>query len=142
MDGQAHNTIDGIGRLCRRYFRQSVCLTAGMTLAGLLLANVIRLDAMLVPLVVSAIFSLIVDTSDVVIWRKVAERSPENLTTFYSAVSGFRMLLALATMLVYYLVAGSDAMLVFFLVFVAFYVMLLIHHTAFFAKVSNTLVDK
>ncbi len=142
MDVQAHNNIEGIGRLSRCYFRQSVWLTAGMLLAGLLLMNVFRLDAMLIPLVVSAVFSLAVDTADSIVWRRVAEKSPESLTTFYTAVSGFRMLLALATMLVYYLVAGGDAMLVFFLVFMAFYVMLLVHHTAFFSKVSNTRVDK
>ncbi len=142
MDGQVQGKIEGAGRLSRSYFRQSVWLTAGMFLAGLFLANVFRFDVMLTPLIVSAVFSLAVDTADAAVWRRVAERSPESLTTFYTAVSGFRMLLALVTMLVYYLVAGSDAMLVFFLVFMAFYVMLLIHHTAFFAKVSDTRVDK
>ena len=47
------------------------------------------------------------------------------------------MLLALAVMFVYYLVNGRDAMLVFFLVFMAFYLVSLIHHSVFFARVSN-----
>ncbi len=67
----------------------------------------------------------------------MAERNPEGLTTFYTAVSGFRMLLALGVMMVCYLVVGRDAMTVFFLVFMSFYVMLLVHHAVFFGKVSN-----
>jgi hypothetical protein len=47
------------------------------------------------------------------------------------------LLLALAVMFVYYLVAGRSAMLVFFLVFMVFYVVSLAHHTIFFARVSN-----
>jgi hypothetical protein len=47
------------------------------------------------------------------------------------------MLLALATMFVYYLVVGRGAMLVFVLVFMAFYILSLAHHSVFFARVSN-----
>ena len=47
------------------------------------------------------------------------------------------MLLALGVMMVCYLVVGRDAMTVFFLVFMSFYVMLLVHHAVFFGKVSN-----
>ena len=108
-----------------------------MFIAGLLVMNVLRLDAMLTPLVVSAVFSMVTDTADAMIWRRVAERNPEGLTTFYTAVSGFRMLLALGVMMVCYLVVGRDAMTVFFLVFMSFYVMLLVHHAVFFGKVSN-----
>lgn len=138
MGGLAHDDKDNnVAMLSRRYLRQSVWLTAGMFIAGLLVMNVFRLDAMLTPLVVSAVFSMVTDTADAMIWRRVAERNPEGLTTFYTAVSGFRMLLALAVMMVCYLVVGRDAMTVFFLVFMSFYVMLLVHHAVFFGKVSN-----
>ena len=49
------------------------------------------------------------------------------------------MLLALATMFVYYLVKGREAMLPFFIVFVVFYVVQLVHHSIFFSRVSNHL---
>ena len=138
MGGLAHDDKDNnVAMLSRRYLRQSVWLTAGMSIAGLLVMNVLRLDAMLTPLVVSAVFSMVTDTADAMIWRRVAERNPEGLTTFYTAVSGFRMLLALGVMMVCYLVVGRDAMTVFFLVFMSFYVMLLVHHAVFFGKVSN-----
>ena len=71
--------------------------------------------------------------------RRVAKKSPENLPTFYTAVSGFRLLMALGVMLVYYLINGGDTMLVFFLVFMVFYFASLIHHSVFFARVSNRL---
>ncbi len=132
MGGLAHDDKDNnVAMLSRRYLRQSVWLTAGMFIAGLLVMNVLRLDAMLTPLVVSAVFSMVTDTADAMIWRRVAERNPD------TAVSGFRMLLALGVMMVCYLVVGRDAMTVFFLVFMSFYVMLLVHHAVFFGKVSN-----
>lgn len=137
MGGTAHDNNGGIAAISRRYLRQNVWLTAAMFLAGLTVMSVFGLDAMLTPLVTGAVFSVVTDAADAVIWRKVAERNPEGLTTFYTAVSGFRMLLALAVMTVYYIVAGSGGMTVFFAVFMAFYVMLLVHHSVFFAKVSN-----
>lgn len=136
MSGLVHDKNDN-ARHGKRYLRQSVWLTAGLTLVGLLVMTVFRKDSLLAPIVVSAVFSVVIETADSVVWRKVANRNPEGLTSFYTAVSGFRMLLALATMLIYYIVVGSDGMLEFFLVFMSFYVVMLIHHATFFARISN-----
>jgi hypothetical protein len=59
------------------------------------------------------------------------------LPTFFTALSGARLLLALAVMFVWYLTDANDSMLHFFLVFMAFYVVSLVHHSIFFARVSN-----
>lgn len=136
MSGLVYDKNDN-ARHGKRYLRQSVWLTAGLTLVGLLVMTVFRKDSLLAPIVVSAVFSVVIETVDSVVWRKVANRNPEGLTSFYTAVSGFRMLLALATMLIYYIVVGSDGMLEFFLVFMSFYVVMLIHHATFFARISN-----
>lgn len=136
MSGLVYDKNDN-ARHGKRYLRQSVWLTAGLTLVGLLVMTVFHKDSLLTPIVVSAAFSVIIETADAIVWRKVANRNPEGLTSFYTAVSGFRMLLALATMLIYYLVAGGDDMLEFFLVFMSFYVVMLIHHATFFARISN-----
>jgi hypothetical protein len=96
-----------------------------------------HLDTLLVPVVVSAVFMLVVSGVYGKLWSVVATKSPDSLPTFFTAASAFRMLLALAVMFVYYLVNGRDAMLVFFLVFMAFYLVSLIHHSVFFARVSN-----
>lgn len=126
-----------INKLSRSYAKQGLYLTAGMFFAALIVMQVCGLPQILVPLIVSVAFSIMVDTTDAIIWRKVAKKDATMLPTFYTSVSGFRMLLALAVMFVYYLAAGRGAMLVFFLVFMAFYVVLLVHHTAFFMRVSK-----
>ena len=113
--------VNDIDKLSKRYARQELLLTAALFLITLLVMRVWYLDELLVPVIVSAAFTLVVSTALAVI----------------SAASAFRMLLALAVMFVYYLVNGRDAMLVFFLVFMAFYLVSLIHHSVFFARVSN-----
>lgn len=129
--------VNDIDKLSKRYARQELLLTAALFLITLLVMRVWYLDELLVPAIVSAAFTLVVSTALAVIWRKVATKSPDSLPTFFTAASAFRMLLALAVMFVYYLVNGRDAMLVFFLVFMAFYLVSLIHHSVFFARVSN-----
>ena len=129
--------VNDIDKLSKRYARQELLLTAALFLITLLVMRVWYLDELLVPVIVSAAFTLVVSTALAVIWRRVATKSPDSLPTFFTAASAFRMLLALAVMFVYYLVNGRDAMLVFFLVFMAFYIVSLIHHSVFFARVSN-----
>lgn len=129
--------VNNIDKISKRYARQELLLTAALFLITLLVMRVWYLDELLVPVIVSAAFTLVVSTALAVIWRRVATKSPDSLPTFFTAASAFRMLLALAVMFVYYLVNGRDAMLVFFLVFMAFYLVSLIHHSVFFARVSN-----
>ena len=128
---------NNIDKLCKRYLRQELLLTVALFLIGLMIMRVWYLDEMLWPLVVSTAFCLVVSNVIGLLWRRIAKNSPDNLPTFFTATSGFRMLLALAVMFVYYLVVGRDAMLTFVLVFMAFYFASLIHHSAFFARVSN-----
>ncbi len=129
--------IQNIDKLSWEYIRQQLLLTVTLTSLGLIAMRVWFFDSLLWPLIVSAVFTLVVSSASGLVWRKVAKQSPDNLPTFYTASSGFRMLLALAVMLVYYLVAGRQAMLVFVLVFLAFYFVSLTHHSIFFARVSN-----
>lgn len=117
-----------------RYQRQSLMIICGLFLIGLLVAQVAVMPQLITPLIVSAIFSLVIDLADAAIWRRVASRSPESLPTFFMGVSGFRMLLAIGVMFVYYLATDRGDMLTFFVVFLVFYVVLLIHHALFFAR--------
>ena len=97
-----------VKKLSKCYLRQGIMLVAGMFFISLIIMRVWNLYEIL-----------------------------NGLTGFYTAVSGFRMLLALGTMLVYYIIMGSETMMTFFLVFVAFYFVLLVHHAIYFAKVSG-----
>ena len=129
--------IEHVDKLSRTYAKQELWLTAGIFLLVLGVMSVSNIEGLLVPAIVGAVFSLVVSTAEALIWRRVAKQSPENLPTFYTAASGFRLLLALATMFVYYLVKGRDAMLVFFIVFIVFYLVLLAHTSVYFARLSN-----
>ena len=124
-------------KISKGYLKGQLMAVVATALVGLLVMRVWFLDQMLTPIVVSVVFSVMLSVVTAFVWKRVATRSPENLPTFYTAVSGTRLLLALGVMFAYYLVRGRDAMLVFFLVFMAFYVVMLIHHSVFFARVSN-----
>ena len=128
--------MDKIRKRCINYMRQGLFLTAALFLLTLLVMQVWFLD-LLTPAIVSVAFTLVVCGTIGIVWHYVAKNSPDNLPTFFTAVSGFRLLLALAVMFVYYLLDSNDTMLNFFIVFMVFYVASLAHHTIFFARVSN-----
>lgn len=127
-----------INKLGRRYMMQSVGLIAFVSAVVTGIGYFAGVDGLLLPLAVSVAFSFVIECSDALIWCRVATKSPDSLPSFYMAVSGFRMLLALLTMFVYWLVEGREAMLTFFLVFIAYYIILLVHHSVFFARVSGS----
>ena len=125
-----------IKKLSIAYIRTGLMVTAALALICLMVMQVRYID-LLTPVIVSVVFSLVVCAVISLIWRRVAQSSPDSLPTFFTAVSGFRLLLALAVMFVYYLVDNQDSMLRFFLVFIAFYFCMLIHHSIFFARINN-----
>ena len=130
-------TKQDISKLSILYLVQGIVLIIIATIGTLLVERFTSVGDLRVSVMFSCGFSLAIVLAEGNIWRMVATKHPDSLTTFFTTLSGFRMLLALATMFVYYLIAGREAMLPFFLVFMAFYVLLLIHHSIFFAKVSN-----
>ena len=126
-----------INKLSISYLRQELYLSIGLFLIALLVMRVWFIDGLLTPTIIATVFTLDVSAAIGMIWRRVAKSSPESLPTFFTAVSGFRLLLALAVMFIYYLVFGRSAMLLFFVVFIVFYFVSLAHHSIFFARVSN-----
>jgi hypothetical protein len=128
--------MDKIRKMSINYMRQGLYISAALFLLTLLVMQVWFLD-LLTPAIVSVSFTLLVCITIGVVWNYVAKNSPDSLPTFFTAVSGFRLLLALAVMFVYYLLDSNDTMLRFFIVFMVFYVASLAHHTVFFARVSN-----
>ena len=126
-----------IDKLCGRYIAWSVCLIILLSFLGLFVGLFLQIDGMTSYLAVAAGFSLVVEVADAKVWRRVAKKSPDSLTTFYTAVSGFRMLLALATMLVCYIIVGRDAIMPYILVLLVFYFAMLAHHSIFFSRLTN-----
>ena len=125
-----------INKLCKSYIIQVIFLFAVMNGLVIIVEKVFSLD-LLTEMIVSSSFLLLTDIVIALIWRWVALNHKDSLPTYFTAVSGFRLLLALAVMFVYYLTDSRDSMLQFFLVFMAYYVVSLVHHTFFFARVSN-----
>lgn len=130
--------VKDIEKLFKRYVLQVVVLTIVLVAAAVCAGRLAGVDALAVCVSVSAIFSFVVSMAEGIIWRRVATKSADSLPTFFTAVSGFRMLLALATILIYYLASGRGDMLEFCIVFMAFYFAFLIHHSVFFSRVSNS----
>ena len=131
-----------INKLTWHYRKESTFLITGLTLIAFIVMNVWLLDRILTPLIISVIFSVLVENLDILIWKRVARCSPESLPTFFMGVSGFRMLLGVIVIFIYYLIAEQETMLSFFLVFVIFYVTLLIHHTLFFVRINKNFTVK
>ena len=127
--------MDKIRKMSLNYIRQGLYVSAALFMLTLLVMQVWYLD-LLAPAIVSVAFTLVVCITIGLVWRYIAKNSPDNLPTFFTAVSGFRLLLALAVMFVYYLL-NKETMLSFFIVFMVFYVASLAHHSFFFARVSN-----
>lgn len=125
-----------INKLCKSYIIQVIFLFAVMNGLVIIVEKVFSLD-LLTEMIVSSSFLLLTGIAIALIWRWVALNHRDSLPTYFTAVSGFRLLLSLAVMFVYYLTDSRDSMLQFFLVFMAYYVVSLVHHTFFFARVSN-----
>lgn len=126
-----------IDKHSRKYILQSSFITITMVVIGLAFIYLLPRPDALVPLLVSAAYSLVFAIADGMFWRMAAKRGADALTTFYTAVSGFRLLTVLAVMFIYYLVNGRESMLVFFIVFMPFYGVHLVHHSLYFSKLSN-----
>lgn len=125
-----------VDKLSMNYIRQQLMLTVAVCLIVLLVMQLRYMDYLLLPAIIGTAFTLVLSLVIGLVWRYVAKSAPDSLPTFFTAVSGFRLLLALAVMFAYYLIDKST-MVAFFLVFMAFYVVSLAHHTIFFARVSN-----
>ena len=122
-----------VGKYKWRYICQSlvtlVLLAIGVYgVAGLWLGYAVAL-----PLLVSSVVFLIIELADILIWSRVISRAPENLSTFFMGVSGFRMLLCVLVFFMYYFVVDRQAMLLFLCIFALFYVAMLVHHKLFFS---------
>ena len=126
-----------IDKLCGRYIVWSMIYIFILTIGCFIFEKLGLFSGLMYPVAVSAVFSIVVESADALVWRKVAKKSPDSLTTFYTAVSGFRMLLALATMFVCYIIVGRDAVAPYIVVMLVYYFVLLAYHSIFFSRLSN-----
>lgn len=97
-------------------------------------ADYIRLG---IPAFCSSMFFLVLTLTIGTLWRWIATSHKEMLTSFFMAVSGFRMLLSLVFLGIVYAFVGRANMLPYVLVFFVFYVITTGYHSIFFARLNN-----
>lgn len=122
-----------VGKQKRRFICQSLITLALLAIGVYGVAELWLGYAVALPLLVSSVVFLIIETADILVWSRVAIKSPDSLPTFFLGVSGFRMLLCVLVFFVYYFVVERQAMLLFLCVFALFYAAMLVHHATFFS---------
>ena len=131
-------SVMDIQKTCKNYIQRSVVLIVGLCAMsiGVMLTSSLPLTW---ATVVSALFVLTVDVAAALLFRWVATKHANMLPSFFTGVSGFRFLLALMVLAVWFIVSDSKSMKIFFVVFLVFYMVTLVHQSIFFSRVSNRL---
>ena len=110
----------------KRYIRQAVQIVFALFLLELLAFQLVSVG-----------FALFVELGDALSWKRLESKGDETKATFFMAVSGFRFLLALLVLFIYYLNTDRGGMFAFLLLFAPFYLAVLAHHSVFFSHLRN-----
>ena len=86
-----------INKQCKTYIVQTVVIFLVMNFLVGIVGKMWDLD-LWAEMIVSSSFLLVTGVAIALIWRWVASNHKESLPTFFTAVSGFRLLLALGVM--------------------------------------------
>jgi len=121
----------------KRYIQQAVQIVFALFLLELLILQMLGTGLLLTPVLVSMCFTLIVELSDAFIWKRLENKTEETKATFFMAVSGFRFLLALLMLFVYYFMSDRSGMIAFILLFAPYYLAVLVHHSIFFSHLRS-----
>ncbi len=108
---------------------------------SLLMGLAIRLwggDSLQEPSVVGCAFAFLFYIADGWVWYWVASCHKDYLPSFFTGTSACRFLLMLVIVALWY-VLERGPMLTFLMVFLAYYLVMLAHHSIFFSRVSNRL---
>ncbi len=124
-------------KIARRYAGIGLMLIIVLWLMSILVATLRPEWQLMSPILVSTGFSLIFLLGFAVLWRWVVRKHKASVTTLYSVVSGFRMLMALFTLFIVFLVVGRAAMLPYVLVFMIFYLVMVAYHSIYFSRITN-----
>ena len=121
----------------KRYIRQTVQIVFALFSLELLVLQLVGSELLLTPILVSMTFALLVESGDALLWKRLESKEDESKATFFMAVSGFRFLLALLVLFIYYLNTDRGGMAAFLLLFAPFYLAVLAHHSLFFSHLRN-----
>lgn len=121
----------------KRYIQQAVQIVFALFLLELLILQMLGAGLLLTSVLVSMCFALILELSDAFIWKRLENKTDETKATFFMAVSGFRFLLALLMLFVYYFMSDRAGMIAFILLFAPYYLAVLVHHSIFFSHLRS-----
>ena len=124
-------------KIARRYAGIGLMLIIVLWLMSILVATLRPEWQLMSPIWVSTVFSLIFLLGFAVLWKWVVRKHKDSVTTLYSVVSGFRMLMALFTLFIVFLVVGRAAMLPYVLIFMIFYLVMVAYHSIYFSRITN-----
>ena len=127
-----------VNKVYKKYYKNNLWIIAGLYLIGLLVVQLTQQTAYINLLTISAVYSLITSSIYGGAWKAIASQPPTVMNNFYLAGSGFRMLLAFLTVVVYAMVVKERAMVIgFVVIFMIFYLVLLAFDTVYFYKVEK-----
>lgn len=129
--------MEDIAKLSRSHIISSIVLVCCLNVVVLVVSHLWNFEGVLIPMVVSTLFALVMDVTAALVWRWVATKHPKMLTSFFTAVSGFRFFIAMILMAVWYFISTRQEMMTFIMVFLLFYIASLLHHSIFFSRVSK-----
>ena len=128
-----------IDKQCSHYIVQCIALFILLNFLASVAMHYHYVGNIVVPVLVSSLFVLVLEVTAALVWRWVAKKHSDMLPSFFTAVSGFRFLVALMVMAIWYLASGRQEMMTFIVVFLLFYMVSLIHHSIFFSRIANRL---
>lgn len=126
-----------IDKVAKRYVGIGALIIIILWMASILVATLRPEWNLMAPIWVSTGFSVVFLVAFALLWRWISKEKKESLTTLYSLVSGFRMVLALFTLFVCYMIVGRDAMVPYVVVFMVFYLIMVGFHTIYFSRITN-----
>lgn len=126
-----------VDKVAKRYVGIGALIITALTMIGIFISSYRPEWNMIAPIWVGAVFSVVFLISFAFLWRWIIKSNRESLTTLYSVVSGLRMVMALFTLFICFLVVGRDAMLPYVSVFMVYYLVMIGYHTVYFSKITN-----
>ena len=99
--------------------------------------NLLSMD-LLSALTVSVVYSIIVNFAYGAFWGKVAKAAPNTMTRFYLAASALRLITAALVVVSFCMLIGDKGLIrSFIFIFFAFYFVMLIFDSVFFARIEK-----
>lgn len=131
--------LEFIEQVSKRYCKYGIWLAAALTLMAIGAIGLSWLDmTCLTAIVVSAVYTLVVIFAYSASWKGVAKTSPVNMTKFYLAASAIRIITAALVVMVYCVLSRDKVSIRnFSLLFFAYYVIMLVFDSVFFARVEK-----